>query len=104
MEPYSALSAKSFISHAPGYWPDVDPAQWNDWKWQLKNRVTTLAQLEQHLVLSQEERAGVLLSGNKLSLAVTPHFFQSHRARQSRLPDPETSDPAHRGDMDFAFM
>jgi lysine 2,3-aminomutase len=75
MEPYSAVSAKSFISHTPGYWPDIDPTQWNDWKWQLKNRVTTLAQLEKHLVLSQEERAGVLLSGNKLSLAVTPHFF-----------------------------
>ena len=75
MEPHSAVSAKSFISHASGYWPDVDPAQWNDWKWQLKNRVTSLAQLEQHLVLSKEERAGVLLSGNKLALAVTPHFF-----------------------------
>jgi len=82
MESNSAVAAvpaksvnKTFISHAPGYWPDVDPAQWNDWKWQLKNRVTSLAQLEQHLVLSKEERAGVLLSGNKLSLAVTPHFF-----------------------------
>jgi len=75
MEPHSAVSAKSFISHAPGYWPDVPPEQWNDWKWQLKNRVTTLAQLEKHLVLSKEERAGVLLSGNKLALAVTPHFF-----------------------------
>lgn len=75
MEPYSATSAKSFISHVPGYWPGVASEQWNDWKWQLKNRVTSLAQLEQHLVLSKEERAGVLLSGNKLALAVTPHFF-----------------------------
>ncbi|MGB8355278.1 MAG: KamA family radical SAM protein [Chthoniobacteraceae bacterium] len=75
MEPNSAVSAKSFTSHAPGYWPDVPAEQWNDWKWQLKNRVTSLAQLEKHLVLSKEERAGVLLSGNKLALAVTPHFF-----------------------------
>src|SRR5450432_1751950 len=66
---------KEFITHAPGYWPDVPPELWNDWKWQLKNRVTTLAQLEQHLTLSEEERAGVLLSGTKLALAVTPHFF-----------------------------
>ena len=36
---------------APGYWPEVAPELWNDWKWQLKNRVTTLAQLEQHLAL-----------------------------------------------------
>ncbi len=67
--------AKKFVSHLPGYWPDVSPELWNDWKWQLKNRVTSLAQLEQHLVLSDEERNGVLLSGTKLALAVTPHFF-----------------------------
>lgn len=69
------LPEKKFVSNNPGYWPDVSPELWSDWKWQMKNRVTTLAQLEKHLVLSQEERAGVLLSGNKLALAVTPHYF-----------------------------
>ena len=66
---------KAFVSPAPGYWPDIAPELWNDWRWQLKNRVTTLAQLEKHLELSDEERSGVLLSGDKLALAVTPHFF-----------------------------
>src|SRR5256885_15690931 len=66
---------KEFVSFAPGYWPGTPPELWNDWKWQLKNRVTSLAQLEQHLELSNEERSGVLLSGTKLALAVTPHFF-----------------------------
>src|SRR5215467_4619182 len=66
---------KEFISYAPGYWPQVAPELWNDWKWQLKNRVTSLAQLEQHIDLSEQERSGVLLSGDKLALAVTPHFF-----------------------------
>src|SRR5438093_3811752 len=66
---------KEFISWAPGYWSDTAPENWNDWKWQLKNRVTTLAQLDEHLNLAPEERAGVLLSGNKLALAITPHFF-----------------------------
>ena len=65
----------AFTSPAPGFWPEVLSEQWNDWKWQLKNRVTTLAQLEQHLVLTPSERAGVLVAGSKLSLAVTPHFF-----------------------------
>ena len=64
------LDGKEFVSHAPGYWPEVAPELWNDWKWQLKNRVTTLAQLEQHLDLSEEERSGVLLSGDKLALAI----------------------------------
>jgi len=68
-------NGKEFVSHAPGFWPDVAPELWNDWKWQLKNRVTTLEQLERHVDLSDEERSGVLLSGDKLALAVTPHFF-----------------------------
>lgn len=66
---------KGFTTHAPGYWEDVTPEQWNDWTWQMKNRVTTLAQLEKHLVLTDEERAGVLLTRDKLAMAITPHFF-----------------------------
>jgi lysine 2,3-aminomutase len=65
----------AFTSFAPGYWPEATPAQWNDWKWQLKNRVTNLAQLEARITLTPNERAGVIVAGSKLSLAVTPHFF-----------------------------
>ncbi len=73
----SDLPEKAFRSHAPGYWKnkEIPAADWNNATWQLKNRITTLAQLEEHLVLAQEERAGVLLSGNKLAMAVTPHYF-----------------------------
>src|SRR5438445_13552868 len=76
---------KEFISHAPGYWPEIAPELWNDWKWQLKNRVTSLAKLEKHLELSDEERSGVLLSGDKLALAVTPHFLTSCRGTIPRI-------------------
>ncbi len=64
-----------FTPSAPGYWPEVPSELWNDWKWQLKNRITTLEGLEKNLKLTPEERAGVILSGNKLALAVTPHYF-----------------------------
>jgi lysine 2,3-aminomutase len=71
----SSAVKERFITHAPGYWPEVNPVDWADWRWQLKNRVTTLSALEQHLELTSEERAGVLLAGTKLALAVTPHYF-----------------------------
>jgi lysine 2,3-aminomutase len=64
-----------FVSHAPGHWPDVPAEKWNDWKWQLKNRVSSLAKLEQLIAVTATERAGALLAGSKLSLSVTPHFF-----------------------------
>ncbi|MDB6140502.1 MAG: lysine 2,3-aminomutase YodO family protein, partial [Verrucomicrobiaceae bacterium] len=73
----SALPDNAFRSYAPGYWQDknISPRDWNSSTWQLKNRVTSLAGLEEHLVLADEERAGVLLSGNKLAMAITPHYF-----------------------------
>jgi lysine 2,3-aminomutase len=75
MSDYQFASTNRFISHAPGYWPDIDPASLNDWRWQQKNRVTSLAGLESRIKLTTEERAGVLLAGSKLALAVTPHYF-----------------------------
>src|ERR1700741_4439741 len=75
MHSLAETADKRFLTFAPGFWPDVASELWNDWKWQLKNRVTNLQQLEQKITLTQEERAGVILSGNKLALAITPHFF-----------------------------
>ncbi|MES2475817.1 MAG: KamA family radical SAM protein [Verrucomicrobiota bacterium] len=48
---------------------------WDDHRWQLRNRIDSLADLEKHLNLTDVERAGVLLAGTKLAMAITPHFF-----------------------------
>ncbi|MFD2256902.1 KamA family radical SAM protein [Luteolibacter algae] len=65
----------TFTSHAPGYWPESAMEKWSDHKWQLRNRIDSLADLEARINLSDEERAGVLLAGTKLAMAITPHFF-----------------------------
>jgi lysine 2,3-aminomutase len=75
MQSLAETADKRFLSFAPGFWPNVAPESWTDWKWQLKNRITNLRQLQERITLTGEERAGVLLSGNKLAFAVTPHFF-----------------------------
>jgi len=71
------LSDISFTSSAPGFWADenISTEDWNSAKWQLKNRVSSLAHIEKHLTLSEEERAGILLTGTKLATSITPHFF-----------------------------
>ena len=58
-----------------GFWQNVSSQDWNDWHWQLKHRITTRETLEKHLVLTAEERAGVLFSNTKLALGITPYFF-----------------------------
>jgi lysine 2,3-aminomutase len=95
-------NGKEFVSNAPGFWPDVAPELWNDWKWQLKNRVTSLPQLEQHLELSDEERTGVLLSGDKLALAVTPLFNLIPQEKSGRS-DPAPGHPRIEGNVEFAL-
>ena len=82
---------------------EVPAEQWNDWQWQLKNRVTSLAQLEQHLELSNEERNGVLLSGTKLALAVTPHFFNLIERDNPNCPIRRQVIPRDRRDLDLAL-
>ena len=71
------MSNISFTSSAPGYWANenIPHEDWNSAKWQLKNRVSSLADIEKHLTLCEEERAGILLTGTKLATAITPHYF-----------------------------
>ncbi|RXK54724.1 KamA family radical SAM protein [Oleiharenicola lentus] len=58
-----------------GLWSHVPESDWKDWTWQLKNRITTVAQLERYLTLTPEEKAGCLFANQKLALAITPYFF-----------------------------
>jgi lysine 2,3-aminomutase len=72
----SFQSLKEFRSAGRGYWRDVSDADWNDWKWQLKHRITTVEQLQKFLpTLTPEEFAGAKLANTKLALAITPYFF-----------------------------
>ncbi|HEU5397317.1 MAG TPA: KamA family radical SAM protein [Verrucomicrobiae bacterium] len=67
---------KEFKSAGRGFWHDVSDADWNDWRWQLKHRITTAEQLQKFLpTLTPEELAGARLANTKLALAITPYFF-----------------------------
>ena len=55
-------------------WKDVTKAQWDDWKWQLAHRITTLDQLKQVINLTPEEEEGVRKSLEVLRMAISPYF------------------------------
>ncbi len=58
-----------------GLWQHIPESDWRDWTWQLKNRLTTAAQLEQFMTLTAEEKAGCAYANQKLAVAITPYFF-----------------------------
>jgi lysine 2,3-aminomutase len=70
------LKLKEFRTAGRGFWSNVSDENWNDWRWQLKNRITTVEQLEKYLpTLTPEERTGAILANTKLAMAIPPYFF-----------------------------
>ena len=55
--------------------PDVNDEQWNDWKWQVKNRVETLEELKKYVKLTEEEEEGIRESLKTLRMAITPYYL-----------------------------
>ena len=69
--------------------PNVTDEQWNDWKWQVKNRIETLEELNKYIKLTEEEQEGVRKSLQTLRMAITPYYLS--------LIDPnDPNDPVRR--------
>src|SRR5260221_3259913 len=67
---------KQFKSAGRGFWSDVKDSDWNDWRWQLKHRISNADQLQRLMpTLTPEEFAGAKLANHKLALGITPYFF-----------------------------
>lgn len=67
-------------------WKDITPEQWNDWKWQISNRITTLEELEQIIEITDDERRGIKTSLEKLRMAITPYYASLMQAHNHNCP------------------
>ena len=55
--------------------PDIDDATWNDWKWQIKHRVTDVEELKKYIPLTDDEEEGVRKCLQSLRMAITPYYL-----------------------------
>jgi lysine 2,3-aminomutase len=55
---------------------EVSPAEWNDWRWQLRRRLTSLADLERVVRLTPDERAGIAEAPGLFRIGITPYYAQ----------------------------
>jgi lysine 2,3-aminomutase len=65
--------------------PDATNREWNDWRWQVRNRIRDLAGLERVLRLSPDERSAIRRHAGPLPVGVNPYY--------ASLLDPD--DPRH---------
>lgn len=54
--------------------PDATMEEWNDWRWQARNRIRTLGQLEGAFELSADERDAAGRHSGSLPVGITPYY------------------------------
>lgn len=57
------------------FFPEVTDQQWNDWHWQVKNRIETVDELKKYIKLTAEEEEGIRESLKTLRMAITPYYL-----------------------------
>lgn len=54
---------------------EIDNALWNDWNWQVKNRITTVEELKKYVPLTENEEQGVQECLKTLRMSITPYYL-----------------------------
>ena len=65
---------------------DVTDEQWQDWRWQVRNRLTTTADFDQVLNLTDSQRADLDACMGKFRVAVTPYYASLMDPDDERCP------------------
>lgn len=63
-----------FSSAGRGIWKDVPDRLWNDWHWQIQNRIRDLEGLRHVIKLTEEEKKAVEASQEFFNMAITPYY------------------------------
>ena len=85
------LSAKTDVFRQR-FFSAASKSDWNDWRWQLRNRIRTIKTLENIFALSEDERSAVLRHTGSLPVGITPYYA-------SLMDTADPQDPLRRTDI-----
>lgn len=54
---------------------EIDNELWNDWNWQVKNRIITVEELKKYVPLTENEEQGVQECLKTLRMSITPYYL-----------------------------
>jgi lysine 2,3-aminomutase len=57
------------------FFPDVTDKDWNDWEWQVRNRIDTIDKLKAFINLTKSEEDAITSVLSKLRMAITPYWL-----------------------------
>lgn len=80
-------------SNRKRFFPDVPDERWNDWHWQVQNRIETLEDLKRYVALTEEEEEGVRRSLQSIRMAITPYYLSLINLEDPHCPIRKQSIP-----------
>lgn len=86
-------------------WKDVTDEQWNDWHWQVANRITTVEELKKVINLTEQEEKDITEVAKNFRLGITPYYASLMDPDDPRCPVRMQAVPVlaenHRSDADM---
>jgi lysine 2,3-aminomutase len=55
-------------------WKDVKPEEWNDWRWQVENRIDSVEKLKKVINVTEEEEEIINKVLEKFRMGITPYY------------------------------
>lgn len=83
-------NSKKFLKK---FYPDATIHDWNDWKWQVRNRIRKLEDVNRFLELTEDEAEAVRLRTANLPIAITPYYMSLIHPTDSTQPIRRTHVP-----------
>lgn len=67
-------------------WKDVTPQQWDDWKWQVSNRIDSVEKLKKIINLTEQEEKDINSVLSKFRMGITPYYAAHMDRDDHRCP------------------
>ncbi len=86
-------------------WKDVKPEEWDDWRWQVENRIDTVEKLNKIVNLTDEEKENIGKVLEKFRMGITP-YYAAHMGKDDprdpiRMQAIPTFAETHRSEADM---
>ena len=69
------ITNDTYLERKAKYFPSIKQEDWENWHWQVKNRIQTVEQLDSFANLNKKERDEIEKVLAKFRMAITPYFF-----------------------------
>ncbi|HOL94621.1 MAG TPA: KamA family radical SAM protein [bacterium] len=68
------------------FYPEASEAEWNDWRWQLRNRIRDIRNLERLVELTENEREAIERHRGSLPVGINPYYAALMDPRDPNQP------------------